>query len=83
MFQGKFAWPWRVQREIATLKILIASCSSIYHCYREANRTANILSNLGLTVNSDHIFLEFESLPKAAWGELKFERLGLPIFRYS
>ena len=43
ILQGRFACPWRVQQEVDTLRNLFASCFSIQHCYRKANRVVDLL----------------------------------------
>ena len=53
----------------------------ITHCYREANKAADYLVNLGANSEQDGIFDDFRALPGPARGEVTMDRLGFPNFR--
>ena len=53
------------------------------HCFREANKVADILANVGILHPQDHVrvYHQLCSLPQLARGEVRLNMLGLPSIR--
>ena len=53
------------------------------HCYREANKVADILSNVGVSHPQELVRVYFteHALPSVARGECRLNRLGVPSVR--
>lgn len=54
---------------------------SISHCYREANRVANLLANVGCESRVTLLYSNSYELPKLVFGEFKMNRIGMPYLR--
>ena len=55
----------------------------VSHCFREANRVADILANVGI-YHQQHACIVYEhinSFPKLARGESRLDRLGMSAIR--
>ncbi|XP_027090440.2 uncharacterized protein [Coffea arabica] len=81
MVQGIYACPWRLQQDMEELMTYRPHFRGISHCYREVNRPADTLANIGVELMRDCIFDSFAMLPKMARGNIRMDRLGLPSFR--
>ena len=52
----------------------------VTHCYREANKVADALSNFGCSNQNITFFVGDANLPRQIKGEACIDRLGLPSF---
>ena len=62
---------------------LIPDAGQVSHCYREANRVADRLANVGVTrqIQSIITYENFDELPALARGEIRCDRIGIPSIR--
>ena len=53
------------------------------HCYREANKAADALSNAGIIHPEQHIKVYdcFNMFPRLTRGEIRLDRIGMPSIR--
>ena len=83
ILRKQFQCPWHIRREMWQIWQLLGESPRIVHCYKEANKVADILSNVGVAHPDqqvrvyDHIHL----IPQLARGEIRLDRLGLPSVR--
>ena len=62
---------------------MVPDTTQIMHCYREANRVADRLANVGVagpywTIS---IYNDFHDMPSLALGEIRLDRIGVPSIR--
>lgn len=81
MIQGDIACPWRLQRDLEELVWYKGHFCSITHCYREANKLADRLANVGADLGKNCLFDPFEALPSMVCGEVRLDRSGFLVFR--
>ena len=82
ILQRRYHCPWRIRREVEQIWHLVGEARFV-HCYREANKVADILSNVGVS-HPQQLVRVYDSelgLPVLARGEVRLNRLGLPSIR--
>ena len=83
ILQRRFRCPWRIRNEVDQIWELVADVARISHCFRAANRVADILANVG--VSHQHqpcvIYEHIHTFPKLARGEVRLDRLGMSSVR--
>ncbi|XP_071922581.1 uncharacterized protein [Coffea arabica] len=75
ILQGKLGCPWRLQWELEGLLRYKRHFREITHCYREANKPANFLANLGADTELETIYGSHSELPVRVRGEIQMEQL--------
>nr|XP_027082456.1 uncharacterized protein LOC113704781 [Coffea arabica] len=85
MFKGvqrRCLCPWSVRREVEQIWHLVEGVQ-FEHCYREANKIADILSNVGVSHPQEQlrVYSAEQTLPSVAQGECRLNRLGVPSVR--
>ena len=68
--QRRFRCPWQIRREIEQIWQMVGDVTRVSHCFREANRVANILANEGV-YHQQHactVYEHIHSYPKLARG---------------
>ncbi|XP_071939888.1 uncharacterized protein [Coffea arabica] len=81
IIQGKRGCPWRLQRELEGLLRYKRHFPEITYCYREANKPADYLANLGADTELEMIYGSHRELPARVRGKIQMEQLGFPNFR--
>ncbi|XP_027166413.1 uncharacterized protein LOC113766418 [Coffea eugenioides] len=82
ILKRRYHCPWHIRREVEQIWHLVGEARFV-HCYREANKVADILSNVGVS-HSQQLVRVYDSeldLPVLARGEVRLNRLGLPSIR--
>ncbi|XP_071902759.1 uncharacterized protein [Coffea arabica] len=85
ILQNRLQCPWKIRREIRQIWQLVKDPDRFSHCYREANKVADALSNVGV-LHPEHqikFYEAFSSFPTMARGALRLDRLGMPSIRKS
>ena len=74
--------PWSISGEVEQCFTLSKGSIQFKHCYRQANKVADILANVRCTL-SDSICLyeHLSSLPGIAMGEYRLDKLAYPSIR--
>ncbi|XP_071921377.1 uncharacterized protein [Coffea arabica] len=82
ILQRRCLCPWSVRREVVQIWHLVEGVQ-FEHCYREANKVADILSNVGVSHPQDQlrVYSAEQALPLVAQGECRLNRLGVPSVR--
>ena len=83
IIQRRFRCPWQIRTEIEQIWDLTAAVVSVCHCYREANRVADILANVGVS-HPQQACIMYDStsiIPKLAKGEIRLDKLGMSSVR--
>ncbi|KAM7461730.1 hypothetical protein LguiA_029851 [Lonicera macranthoides] len=74
--------PWCIHFELKEIMHLLGQVNfQISHIYRESNKCADFLANIGCKERVFLNFVEFESCPHYLKGLLKIDRAGLPSLR--
>ena len=82
MLMGKVSPPWAVIQEVRRMKHLISNMDiGMSHIYRESNRIADWLANMGCKDRKFKSFDRWDLLPHRVKGFLKIDRLGMPNIR--
>ncbi|XP_071916259.1 uncharacterized protein [Coffea arabica] len=83
VLQKTFQCPWHIRKEVWQIWQLLGDSPRIAHCYREANKVADILSNVGVTHPGQQVrvYEHLRLIPQLARGALRLDRLGLPSVR--
>ena len=77
VIQKKTAVPWAIAYEIRIINDLLTNFDfSIRHIFREANRAADFLANLGCSAQRKIVFRDFGEIPVALRGYVNSDRLG-------
>nr|XP_027108979.1 uncharacterized protein LOC113728817 [Coffea arabica] len=85
ILQNRIQCPWKIRREIRQIWQLVKDPDRFSHCYREANKVADVLSNVGV-FHPEHqvkLYEAFNSFPTMARGAIRLDRLGMPSIRKS
>ena len=85
ILQNRIQCPWKIRREIRQIWQLVKDPDRFSHCYREANKVADALSNVGV-FHPEHqvkLYEAFNSFPTMARGAIRLDRLGMPSIRKS
>ncbi|XP_071940464.1 uncharacterized protein [Coffea arabica] len=82
ILQRRVQCPWHIRREVEQVWQLVG-VSRFVHCYREANKVADILSNMGVSHPHELVrcYSTAQDLPTLARGEAQLNRLGVPSVR--
>ncbi|XP_027118706.2 uncharacterized protein [Coffea arabica] len=83
ILQKTFQCPWHIRRAVWQIWQLLGDSPRVAHCYREANKVADILSNVGVS-HPGHQVRVYEHvglIPQLVRGALRLDRLGLPSVR--
>ncbi|XP_027120509.2 uncharacterized protein [Coffea arabica] len=83
ILQRRVQCPWQVRVVVEQIWGLIPDAGQVSHCYREANRVADRLANVGVTrqIQSIITYENFDELPALARGEIRCDRIGIPSIR--
>ncbi|XP_027181778.1 uncharacterized protein LOC113780162 [Coffea eugenioides] len=83
ILQRKFQYPWRVRKEVQKIRAMVPDTTQITHCYREANRVADSLANVGVAGSywSIIIYDHFNDISRLARGKIRLDRIGVPSIR--
>ncbi|XP_071921779.1 uncharacterized protein [Coffea arabica] len=75
--------PWSIDKELEHIRRASFSTLKVQHCFREANRIADILAKEGCNKSMDEIsiFGRTEDLPRLVRGEYRLDRMSYPSFR--
>ena len=79
ILQGTHGCPWRLQREVDELLSFKHHFREITHCYREANKPADYLANLGANLEQEDVY-DFRYLPATVREEIIMDTLDFPNF---
>ena len=74
--------PWSINGEVGKIELLAGGSCQFTHSYREANKVADVMANVGLA-HHQHVVYVYEGikdLPKLARGAYRLDRLGFPSF---
>nr|XP_027109379.1 uncharacterized protein LOC113729259 [Coffea arabica] len=82
ILQRRCLCPWSVRREVEQIWHLVDG-TRFEHCYREANKVADILANVGVSHPQElvRVYCTERTLPSVARGECRMNRLGVPSVR--
>ncbi|XP_071902237.1 uncharacterized protein [Coffea arabica] len=83
IIQRRFRCPWQIRPEIEQIWDLAATGVRVSHCYREANRVADILANVGVS-HPQQGYIMYDStsiISKLAKGEIRLDKLGMSSVR--
>ncbi|XP_027172427.1 uncharacterized protein LOC113772083 [Coffea eugenioides] len=83
IIRGTVRCPWQLQRglqEVLNAKGLVREIS---HCFREANRPAYRLANVGVDAGFNSTYVSFSKLPCLVRGDVNLDRVGVPNIRRS
>ncbi|XP_071925457.1 uncharacterized protein [Coffea arabica] len=83
ILQRCFQCPWHIRKEVRQIWHLVDDPACFSHCYREANKAADALSNAGIIHPEQHIKVYdcFNMFPRLARGEIRLDRIGMPLIR--
>lgn len=74
--------PWRIHDEVHELKGHMETTGFILsHCYREANKVADLLASLGYDNTNDVVYETFAYLPTRVKGLMNLDRWEMTNFR--
>ena len=74
--------PWVIAYEMRMLRTLLQRFEySIKHVYRECNKVADLVANIGVK-EKKHLIFGKESLPKKLIGIVRIDRAGLADLRF-
>lgn len=84
ILQRKVEVPWSIVYEVrAMMRCLEVLNCQLSHTYRESNRPADILANIGCSVQKKVEYNSFGELPLAVWGSVNTDRSGIPNLHYK
>nr|XP_027067822.1 uncharacterized protein LOC113693489 [Coffea arabica] len=83
ILQRRVQCPWQVRAAVEQIWGMIPDAGQVSHCYREANRVADRLANVGVTrqIQSIITYENFDELPALVRGEIRCDRIGVPSIR--
>ncbi|XP_071933175.1 uncharacterized protein [Coffea arabica] len=81
VLQRATRYPWSIDTEIRSLLQLSSHFVSISHCFRESNKVADGLSNIGCEEGCTRTYHQFSELPTQSRGAFRLDRIGLPSLR--
>lgn len=82
LLKSEIPWRcWHIIQEI--LKIASSMQLSFQHCFREANKVADSLANVGCGSTTASSFLSTSELPKETLGHFVLDVNGIPSLRVS
>ena len=83
ILQRRYQCPWHIRREVTQIWQLAEDLGQFSHCFREANKVADILANVGLLHLHDpaRVYEQPCTLPQLARGEVRMDKLGFPSIR--
>jgi len=74
--------PWRIHDEVKELKAHMETTDFILsHCYREANKVADLLVSLGYDNGNNKTYKSFAYLPTRVKGLMNMDRWEMTNFR--
>nr|XP_027124272.1 uncharacterized protein LOC113740964 [Coffea arabica] len=75
--------PWMVRREVNQIWGMGVESEQVTHCYREANRVADCLANVGVVAGGlgVTVYDQFSAMPGLVRGEVRLDRAGIPSVR--
>ena len=73
--------PWRLQRELLELQQYRRYFKAVLHCFREANKSADRLSNVGVEARCTTIYEAYNALLRLVRGDITLDASGFPSFR--
>ncbi|XP_071912409.1 uncharacterized protein [Coffea arabica] len=87
IIQGTVRCPWRLQRELLELQQYRRYFEAVSHCFLEANKLADRLSNVGVEARCTTIYEAYNALPRylRIWARGIWYVAGFPIriFKWS
>ncbi|XP_027170444.1 uncharacterized protein LOC113770234 [Coffea eugenioides] len=81
--RGTVRCPWQLQSGLQELMEARRYIREISHCFREANRPADRLANVGVDFGINSTYGSFSDLPRLVRGDITLDRLGVPSLRRS
>ena len=83
ILQRRLQCPWMIRREVKQIWDMVEDATHFAHCYREANKVAARLANVGVSTSNHEISIynHFNTIPRLASGEIRLDRLGIPSFK--
>ena len=78
--QGKVQCPWQLQRELLNLQQYRQYFEAVSHCFQEANKSADRLSNIGVEIKCTAIYETYNALPRLVRGDISLDASGFPNF---
>jgi ribonuclease HI len=80
-FKNSAIVPWQLRNRWINCQIIISNMNFLAsHIYREGNSCADVLANIGLTLDT---YVYYYSLPLHVRGDYVKNRLGWPSFRFN
>ncbi|XP_071918841.1 uncharacterized protein [Coffea arabica] len=75
--------PWQIRREVRQIWRLVEDPARFSHCFREVNKVADVLSNVGISHPEQQVkvYDGFHMLPRLARGAIRLDRIGMPSVR--
>ncbi|XP_027184038.1 uncharacterized protein LOC113782345 [Coffea eugenioides] len=81
MVRGELRVPWFLRREFEELIAFRHHLHAVTHCFREVNRVADRLSNVGADSGSDRVYETLALLPLLVRGDCQMDAWGMPMVR--
>ncbi|XP_027082553.1 uncharacterized protein [Coffea arabica] len=83
ILQHRIQCPWHIRRIIRQIWQFMEDPDRFSHCYREANKVADVLSNVGVSHPDQQIkiYETLNTFPTMARGAIRLDRLGMPSIR--
>ena len=83
VLQRRIQCPWQIRREVRQIWRLVEDPARFSHCFREVNKVADVLSNVGISHPEQQVkvYDGFHMLPRRAKGEVWLDWLVMPSVR--
>ncbi|XP_071940080.1 uncharacterized protein [Coffea arabica] len=81
IIQGKARCPWRLQGDLQDLLKVSGFVRKVSHCFREANKLADRLANVGADSGQTLTYHSLSDLPSLVRGDVSLDQLGVPSLR--
>ena len=82
ILRNVYQCPWTISYDIEQCRKFSQGSMQFKHCYREANKVADVLANVGCAlVESVCIYEHFRDLPSVVRGEYRLDKLSYPSIR--
>nr|XP_027066533.1 uncharacterized protein LOC113692333 [Coffea arabica] len=83
ILQHRLQCPWHVRGEVRQIWSLVRDPSRFSHCFREANKVADALANVGVAHphQAVQLYEHWSDWPRLARGGVRLDSIGVPSFR--
>nr|XP_027082465.1 uncharacterized protein LOC113704792 [Coffea arabica] len=81
IIQGKTRCPWRLRGNLQDLLKVKRFVREVSHCFREANKPADRLANIGADSGKTLTYGSLRDLPRLVRGDFAFDQMGVPSLR--